>query len=275
MKIIKINPLFFAVLGIVLFTGEIVNFSMMYITLILHELTHLFFLAKNRLVVEKIIIEPFGISIAIKNNNIENPFVYLSAPIFNLIFAGLLYAFCYHYKIINFSYFIIANLSIGLFNLIPIIPFDGGKALQIYFSKKYGNIAASKIFTTTSFIFSLSLIIFGFYFVYITGFNYSIVIIGIFLLYNSITEKRLIADKAVSRFSGMEYRGNIEECIPIVTVAVPEEYPAHKLLRNFSENRYYIIKTVKDGVVTGTITETRIINKIISTKGNISVSDCR
>lgn len=275
MKSIKINPLFFVAIIIVILTNNVFTFSIMYLTLIIHELIHLFFMCKNKIAVDKIVLEPFGISIiarSFEKNNAKSSLIFLSAPIFNIFLGLSLYLYSYFTKQIYFSYFIITNLALGIFNLIPCLPFDGGKAIDFILRKKYGNIFASKMIYFISILISIFIIAFGIYILYLNHFNFSVFVIGIFILYNSIFEKKLITNKVISRALNFN-KEEIENFIPITNIAVSENYSAHKLLKEFSSNRYYIVKVIKKGEIVKTLTETQIINKLLDTNTNIKLKD--
>jgi stage IV sporulation protein FB len=271
-----INPLFFAVVAFVWYTGNIFDFSVMFLTLIIHEAVHLLFLAKYRIAVSAISIEPFGISIETENLNNENAAVFLSAPIFNIALGVAIAAFCF-YRGAAFdsaASFAVANLSLGIFNLIPANPFDGGRALSIRLTERFGEVRSKWIMLRLSVFVSSLLICAGIYYINKTELNFSIIIIGIFILYNCITEKKLSEKAAIAHFSKIEERGRAAECQPVTVLCVPPGYPAHKLLKKFDRKNYYIIKIVENGVLRRTITETQVIRKILSTNSNVAAVEC-
>jgi stage IV sporulation protein FB len=275
MKAIKITPLFIVAIILVILTKNIFAFSIMYLTLMIHELVHLFFMCKNKIAVDKIVLEPFGISIiarSFEKNNTKSSLIFLSAPIFNIFLGISLYLYSYFTKQTYFSYFIITNITLGLFNLIPCLPFDGGKAIDFILTKKYGNIFASKIIYFISILISIFIIVFGVYILYLNHFNFSVFVIGIFILYNSISEKKLITNKVISRASNFN-KDEIENFIPITNIAVSENYSAHKLLKEFSNNKYYIVNIIKKGEIVKTLTETQIINKLLDTNKCLKLKD--
>ena len=110
MKKINLNPLILLVLFIVYITGNLFFFIISFLCLCLHELVHLFFLCKNRIIIDNISIEPFGISIKTNNPKIILPSVFLSAPLFNLIIAFMLYIITRQYYSDILNYFFIKCL---------------------------------------------------------------------------------------------------------------------------------------------------------------------
>jgi len=269
---VKINPLFFVVVLIVWLSGHIITFSIMFLILLIHEMTHLLFMLKNKIAVSKIVIEPFGISITSKDMKEENAvtaWIYLSAPLLNLAIGAVIFTFPEKSYYVN--YFMLANFTLGIFNLIPAVPFDGGRALNLILAKKYGKL--SNFSHKISFSISLILIISGIYLVYITKFNFSVIIVGIFLLYNSLAEKELLMQKAAKHYASLEKRGALAESLPIIYLAVPKNYSTHKLIRQFKPENYYIVKVIDNGIVIKTLTETQIIKKLLSENKSLKVLD--
>jgi stage IV sporulation protein FB len=271
-----INPLFFAVIAFVWYTGNIFDFSVMFLTLLIHEAVHLLFLAKYKIAVSAISLEPFGISIETENLNDENAAVFLSAPIFNIALGGALAAFHFYTNAAfdSAALFAAANLSLGAFNLIPANPFDGGRALSILLSEHCGEARAKRIMLRLSVFISSLLICAGIYYINRVELNFSVIIIGIFILYNCVTEKKLSEKSAFTHFSKTEERGRAPECLPVTVLCVPPGYPAHKLLKKFGRKNYCVIKIVENGVPRRTITETQVIRKILSTNRNVTAAEC-
>lgn len=66
---------------------------------------------------------------------------YLAGPIFNLIFA-ILFVFAHVNENLKIK-IVYTNLLLTIFNLLPMLPLDGGKILKIILAKKVGNKEAS------------------------------------------------------------------------------------------------------------------------------------
>lgn len=179
---IKISPLFFVTLFICLFFGEPIYFLITYISLTVHELVHLFFLYKENVTVSFITLEAFGISIKTKESGFLRPLVYLSAPVFNIVVSFLLYIL---YKITSNSLFLsfsATNFVLGFFNLLPILPLDGGRAVLTVVKQKF-------FFVFVSGFLGLIILLLGILFIRSLNFNFSLIMIGIFIIANSFCER--------------------------------------------------------------------------------------
>ncbi len=270
-KRIKISPLFPIVVFISYLAGKLPFFLTSFLSLCLHELVHLYFLCKKRIVAEEIKIEPFGISIKTNNPKSIPPHVFLSAPVFNIILAEIFYLLAKKYYSDFANYIFISNLFLGLFNLLPTLPFDGGRALEIYLTKAYGFKKSSIFLRTISICSGIILIFLGIILLKITSFNFSICLIGGFILYNAICEnENFKITKEKNLINKTQYDKKIKKT---KLLSVPHDYPAHKLISEFSDDFYYIVNVINSGLLIKTLTETQIIDSIVNAEHNIQICE--
>ena len=130
---ININPFFYLFGFISMITGLFKPFLIMYLIIFIHEFGHIFMALLFDYKIVKINIYPFG-GYTIFDSDINNKFikefmVFLGGILFQTIFFLIITSInntSYFYKI-YYSY----NNSILLFNMLPIIPLDGGKILNM------------------------------------------------------------------------------------------------------------------------------------------------
>ena len=134
--------------------------------IIIHEFGHFIALYKYKWNINKINIYPFG-GITKLDEKIDKPLneefiITLLGPIFQeLLFVFIM--ILYKYNIMNNYYYNLFknyNISILIFNLLPIIPLDGSKIINIFLNKFFNfrmsyilNIIISIIFLTIFFFF--------------------------------------------------------------------------------------------------------------------------
>lgn len=129
-KLLKFHPFSYFVVIIVILTGNFKNFILFMSIILFHELGHitvgLFFKWK----LEKIIILPFGgLTVFCEQINrpiLEEFFVCLAGPIFQVI---------YYLIVSNFVDITNIHHSLLFFNLLPIVPLDGSKLLNLFLNK--------------------------------------------------------------------------------------------------------------------------------------------
>jgi len=99
--------------------------------LLLHELAHLFVALKHGYTLKEFKLSMFGVAVELgeKIDDKDSFIINLSGPVFNLFLSLICVAF---YWFLPSSYYVlnsfcVANLTLAIFNLLPIYPLDGGK----------------------------------------------------------------------------------------------------------------------------------------------------
>lgn len=152
---------------------NIETFLCLYIFVIMHEIVHMLVATILKMNVYEIELLPIGVNAkyAGKTTNFKELLISLAGP-----FASFLFSI-----ILKNETFKLMNLSIAIFNLIPMRPFDGGKIfeniLNILLSKKIAN----KILSFLSKI-TLNLLLFFSIITLIFLRNYYLVILVIYMI---------------------------------------------------------------------------------------------
>lgn len=183
---IKLSTIIIFLLMIAL--GYIEQFFILYMFIVIHEIIHILASYCFGGKCSGIVIIPVGLYAKI--DGIENMRLYkkniviVLAPLFNII-VGLIF---------NNRYIGIANLCIGLFNLMPVYPLDGALFFQNTVGYILGTLKANKYLAILSRIFMLLLFFIGILWLVLFDFNFFILIISIYLYKES---KKLNLIKAV------------------------------------------------------------------------------
>ncbi|MBE5821758.1 MAG: hypothetical protein E7311_04125 [Clostridiales bacterium] len=125
---IKIHYSFVLYIFILFFLGLLKYFFVFFISIVIHELMHALVGKILKLKIIHIKIDICGISIRFEklpNNFIERIIIYIAGPLINLIIA----IFTYYISRQKYMFFILSNLVLAIFNMLPIYPLDGGKIL--------------------------------------------------------------------------------------------------------------------------------------------------
>lgn len=272
-KYFKINPYFFSVAAITYLIGFSEEYILMFLILALHEISHLIAICFERIEISYIKLEPFGLTVRLKERIFENPkkeiVMAAAGPLANFLFA-------YTGYIINFeafSFFVYANLSMGIFNLLPAYPLDGGRILKAYLSIKYGYIKSYKLVLGITKITAIIFILAGAYILYATRFNFFICITGCFLYFNLLTEKNYSYFYLVKEISEYKKKNRHIEKMPVITVAVNKEFNLRKILNDLSFMRYYMFEVIDNGKRIATLTEGELIEGLIKKGAKAKIKD--
>lgn len=138
---------------ICVFTGYFKNFIIFTSIIIVHELGHLVSAIHYKWKIEKVILLPFG-GITIFNEKIDKSL----KEEFIIASSGVLFQFIFFLIYKDNKIFLHYNYFLFIFNLLPIIPLDGAKIMNIIFNKmlsfKYSHILTIVISFISLFILS-------------------------------------------------------------------------------------------------------------------------
>lgn len=174
--------------------------SLVFVCVLLHELAHSYVSIHYGLRVRSITVLPIG-GLALLDDLPHNPrqetHIALAGPAANFVLALWLGVLLY---VLNpqFSFRPVlsgelllpslfwANFYIGLFNLIPAYPLDGGRVLRAWLSRRMDYIDATRMAVAIGTVFSLLFILVG-----LVGAEPWLVVIGLFVFWAAITEERV------------------------------------------------------------------------------------
>lgn len=179
-KDIKVSKYTYIIVLLALITGQIKELLGLFIIILSHEFGHYFMSKIFKWKIDKIYLYPFG-GLIKYNEKIDKPFkeelLIAISGILNQFLVYLLFLLLNKYYFITDYFFNIIknyNYSIILFNLIPIIPLDGSKIL---------NILLNKIFSFRKSYIILNIISIILLIIFIFKSNISLIIVILFLIY--------------------------------------------------------------------------------------------
>ncbi|MBU3153538.1 M50 family metallopeptidase [Clostridium estertheticum] len=274
---IKISKLFipYIILLIVLgFKGKLV---ISFVFVFLHELMH--YLTARILGFSGFDIEilPVGAVLKLKDldeaNAKEDLIISLSGPLLNLLLAFIFYILFIIFKRPYFDLICNSNLAIGIFNLIPAFPLDGGRVLRDMLS--FNNIyrRANEITIRVSMILGSVFMLIYFISVSANRGNFNLGLISIFILISSIKEKERIVYLIMGYIIKKKYRFIKRGYVENRSISIFCEKSLLYVLGIIDKNKYNLF-TVLDGnmCVIETLYEEEII-EAIKTYGNISLNE--
>ena len=154
----------------------------------LHEIGHILAICLKKGNIKEIAFGIVNIDIASDSysfSDLENKdelFILLSGPLINLILASILkiiYFYSGYYMVNLIAY---QNFFLGIVNLLPISSLDGGRILYILLCRKLDFILSEKILNIISILFLIPVCILGFLVLIKSKYNFSLLILGCYLL---------------------------------------------------------------------------------------------
>jgi Zn-dependent protease/CBS domain-containing protein len=170
--------------------------TLIFATVVIHELSHSYVAKRYGIKISRIVLLPIGgISEMeeIPNDPSEELRIALAGPLSNLVIAAV----CYVILILSKNYlsivlagalyyFILVNLLLGLFNLLPAFPMDGGRILRAFLAERMSLIRATRISASIGKQFAIVMAIIGVFF------NFLLILIAVYVYLGAESEYRSV-----------------------------------------------------------------------------------
>lgn len=156
--LITVNVQIFIIMVLFILTKQIKIYSVLMLFTLIHELTHMFMGIILKLKPKELRISPFGFSISFETyekTEKKKILVAISGPLMNILIAIV----CCFINMENEwkELLIYSNILIGMFNLLPIYPLDGGRIVKAILRGKYTWTRTDKIVNQLSNIMVIAL----------------------------------------------------------------------------------------------------------------------
>jgi Zn-dependent proteases len=194
---IKVNKFFIPYIVLLIVIGFNGEFAISFIVVLMHEGIHYLTAVLFGFSGFDVKILPIGAVLKLNDLDeatpVEDMIISLAGPIFNLIFALLIWFIYVGEHNSYLIFFMKSNFALGLFNIIPAFPLDGGRVLRDLLSMKHIYRRANELTIKVSIILGFVLLGFSIFLCFYHVINYNIAIIGIFIVVSSMRERKRVA----------------------------------------------------------------------------------
>ncbi len=235
---------------------------------LVHELFHLFSALIVGVRVKSIIILPFGMTLRLDERVIRCPkkeiLIAAAGPVSNVLML-----ICAEYALktqggnLNLLIFTVANWSVLLLNLIPVPPLDGGRILRAIAIYRSGLVTASRSMYKVSRIFAVIICFLGIVLMIISKSNPSLCVIGAFLIFSLVEEKRNAEILIASELIREKEKFRDKNLIPSNIITIKENTSAAHVIRKLNLSTFYVVYIVDENMkIIKTATESDFIRAV-------------
>lgn len=186
---LEISYLLLSFLAIIVIAEVFNNFLWCISAVVIHELGHIIPMCIFGYRPEKIKFSLFEISITDntrqKRSFWQNFFIILFGPFVNFI-CFISFYLLYLYGKDFYLPIAIANLSVGLFNILPVLSLDGGQLLYLILCRKITERNAERVVDILTFIFIFPLFALGFLLLFNSKYNFSLLFVCVYLIFSLV-----------------------------------------------------------------------------------------
>ena len=260
---LKVNPLFFALILVLILFGQGLNFLFVFVALVLHEIGHAVVGRLRGFVVKSVVLMPYGAMMSLEESfdRTSGVLIGLSGPVTNFLIAllllGVWWLFPSVYGVTRF--FLFANMSLGLFNLLPVYPLDGSRIVLSIAKNKLKSIKGLQVAGVVISILLLAGFIASIFF----KINFSLGIMAVFLFYGAAFGSKDETYLHVLSSQSKNYALGVEK----KTVKISEDVPLVRFYHHVgrtSETTFEIVDGL--GNVKTTVSENELKNIAIKNK---------
>ncbi|CAH1225443.1 Stage IV sporulation protein FB [Paenibacillus auburnensis] len=267
---LSLHPLFVLIMLLSVITGQFLELLTLFTIVFIHEMGHVIAALLNGVTVKSVQLLPFGGVAVIEDHGRltagREITIALAGPLQNgiMIVMALLLQHAGGSNSAFLAYFIQANAIIALFNLLPVLPLDGGKILQAALSMLvpyyYTLLWSGRVSITASVLvicYALLPLTTG------GGLRLNLLMIGAFLLYSNVTDQRNLPYRFVAFLMNREaaYERHLRSGSAARPIVAFSAKPLDDILRLFKRNQYHFIYVMNDDKnVVAVVPEQRLIS---------------
>ncbi len=269
---VTFNPLLLIPLIYYILNDGLTFVALLFFVLSLHELSHTlmaYILSYN---VERIELHPFGFEARLfgEFKSARDEFAIACAgPVFSIL-TGLC---CVSLKNGTSGFvfeFAQMSINLGLLNILPAYPLDGGRILFAMLSLKTDAVKAKKISIALGFIVALLL---GIAAIFVKPFNPSLAIFAFFIAFADMRELKRI--KTVKISSVLRSRTTLRkgEYLPVKCIALNKKVTYSQAMRYIGSNTYTVIIVLDDDMKeVDCISQNRLLEQAAALNGKLDVT---
>jgi len=276
---IRINLLFLLLCAVYMALGLLVEVLFILVAVLVHEISHVVIALYLGVKVTEIELLPFGGQAKIEDITGLEPdyeiYIALAGPIVSVSLAGIFYFLQESMTSPYLPLFININLVLGVFNLCPALPMDGGRILRALLSKFIGYKKATQRAAALGKLIAVTFILIGFYQIYFqhSGANYTVV--GILLFWAARREGQMLA------YAFMRYlvnkKGELSKhgVLPAQQIISREDTLIKKILESTRPSYYLIVMAVDEADhLVGMRSEAELIECFFEKGPGVRLWDC-
>jgi len=141
-----------------------------------------------------------------------------------------------------------ASFSLAVFNLLPALPLDGGRAIRALLSRRLGRPRATRMLIRIGIGIGGGILLLGLFAAARGSLNPLLFLTGAYQIYAALKEQESLAAACIAALYGREKRLHREGLLPIKWLAAPEDFRPEKLAARLTAGSYHMFVLVGAGM---------------------------
>lgn len=275
---IYVDLLFFLVVPIPVLCGYAWEFAAVFASALAHEAGHIALACLLGAGVRSIRILPVGLNAEIDESGLckyKKLAIYMAGPLVNIAIALMLYFVgFYGPDAWGAKFFAMVNLYLAVFNLLPILPLDGGRVLASVMSERVGFILTERYVKAFTLVLASIISLLGIVQILGKDHRFNLILIGIYIflcLKSGKMEARMVNIKnMLYRRSRFLNKG----VYPARNLAVIKSLRISEAIRSMDFDRFHIIHVLDHSLnIVGELTEYHVLEAMIKHSPDITFEE--
>lgn len=274
---VNINPFTWIFAVLLIFAGYFLELSAIMLTVLVHELSHIYAAKKVKIEVLQIDIFPFGGTIVLDSIAFIRPdleiLIAFAGPMSNIFFSFFL-VLVSQLTGIDMNYLIKINLGMAAFNLLPGLPLDGGRIVKSILSCFIGfnNAVTATVFS--SYTISFFMLYYSISTIYRENINFISTIFAVLLIIAAKKEKNKAAFLHLRDAAYKKAEFYKRGIMNVNHIAVLEKEELKKIINCFIPMKYHVIIVLdRDLREKFRVTETQLFDYAVQKGLNSHIGD--
>jgi stage IV sporulation protein FB len=275
----KVNKYFIAIFIICIIFGYFIEAALLFLFVMLHEFSHAIVAVIFGLKIGDIELFPFGGVARINNIDMVEPFkeilISVAGPLFNVMVAALVFFLNNRgIHVPNYEFIMNTNIGLGIFNMLPGLPLDGGRILRVFIEYFVGYRKATKAAVFTGKVIAVLMFIIGIFAVLNGAMNISLFILPLFIFVSASKEEENIMYTVIKdvMIKNKNIKGNL--IMEVTQICTYEEAFVRDVLKHFDVNKYNMVVVLdKSMKVKGVLSESEIFEALTKSGSDIRLKN--
>lgn len=265
---VRVHPLFFALVVGAYFAHMLGQACVLFGVVILHELGHAVAAKRLGYKVEEVALLPFGGVAKLAYGRLgfkpkDEAIVAIAGPVVNLalVVIGTVFHLFGMGNRLFYETWMQSNIWIGVFNLLPALPLDGGRILRAAESRRIGFERATVEAYQVAFALAVLLMLLGTMALFMGKPHIGMVLLGVFLFVTAWRGRRDLRRETMQFLDAK--RRSSKYVMKMSSLAVSERSTIRDTVLKFAPDRYHIVYVIgADGLVKAIIEEIELLDAV-------------